>query len=237
MSHYLEIKTELEKLGSKKKAENSARFFKTGPGQYGEGDIFLGVTVPEQRKIAERFSAVPFVVLRHLLDSKIHEERLTALLILVGQMEMAVKIADKKRQKEIFDFYLQNLDRVNNWDLVDSSAKYIVGVYVFDKNRVVLKKLVKSENLWHRRVSIIATHHFIQKGEYADSFDLAQILFPDKHDLTHKAVGWTLREVYKKDARIVENFLEKHIKIIPRTTLRYAIERMSEKKRIKFLTL
>lgn len=237
MNSCLEIQKSLKRLATKKKAQNSMRFFKTGPGQYGEGDIFIGVTVPEQRKIARQFSVAPFPVLSELLTSKTHEERLTALLILVEQMEFAIKVADKQKQKEIFDFYIQNLDRVNNWDLVDSSAKYIVGAYLFDKNRVPLKKLVQSKNLWHRRVSIIATHYFIQKGDYTNSFELAQILFADTHDLTHKAVGWTLREIYKKDNKIVESFLKKHIRNIPRTTLRYAIERIPENERKKYLAL
>lgn len=237
MTTYLEIQKRLQLLATEQKAQSSMRFFKTGPGQYGEGDIFIGVTVPEQRKIARQFSVVPFSVISGLLTSKIHEERLTALLILVEQMELAIKVADKQKQKEIFDFYLDNLDMVNNWDLVDGSAKYIVGVYLFDKNRVLLKKLVLSKNLWYRRVSIIATHYFIQKGDYTNSFELAQTLFADTHDLTHKAVGWTLREIYKKNSAPVESFLKKYIRTIPRTTLRYAIERMTESKRKAFLAL
>jgi 3-methyladenine DNA glycosylase AlkD len=237
MSDYLKITKELRRLGSKEKAKSSARFFKTGIGQYSEGDIFIGVTVPEQRKIAGQFSAVPFSVLSKLLASKIHEERLTALLILVVQMESVIKNANHQKQKKVFDFYIQNLDQVNNWDLVDSSARNIVGAYLFNKSRALLKKLVSSKNLWHRRVAIISTHYSIQKGEYIPSLDFAQTLFSDTHDLTHKAVGWTLREIYKKDSKLIENFLKKHIQKIPRTTLRYAIERMPESKRKLFLTL
>ncbi|TAK57054.1 DNA alkylation repair protein [Patescibacteria group bacterium] len=236
-NQYIQIQKELKRLGSKEKAKSSARFFKTGPGQYGEGDIFIGVSVPEQRKIARQFSAVLFLVLSQLLASAIHEERLTALLILVDQMKLAVQIGDIKKRKEIFDFYIQNLDRVNNWDLVDSSARDIVGSYAFDTDQNILQKLVLSKNLWHRRVSIIATHYFIQKGEYAISLGLAKVLFADTHDLTHKAVGWTIREIYKKDSKLVEDFLQKHIQKIPRTALRYAIERMPESKRKRYLRL
>jgi 3-methyladenine DNA glycosylase AlkD len=237
MSDYLKIQKELRRLGSMEKAKSSLRFFKTGSGQYGEGDVFIGVTVPEQRKIARQFSAVPFSMLEQLLASKIHEERLTALIILVDQMESAIKAKDQQMQKKIINFYIQNLDQVNNWDLVDSSAKYIVGAYIFDKDRTILEKLAGSKNLWYRRVSIIATHHFIQNGEYTPSLVLAQTLLADTHDLTHKAIGWTLREVYKKDSKLIEGFLKEHIRKIPRTTLRYAIERMPELKRRLFLTL
>ncbi|MCK9344497.1 MAG: DNA alkylation repair protein [Candidatus Pacebacteria bacterium] len=226
------VEKSLKKLGTKRKAESSAWFFKTGVGQYGYGDVFIGVTVPEQRKIAKEFFELPLAEITKLLESKYHECRLTALLILVGQF----KKADERGREKLVKFYLKHTKHINNWDLVDLSASYILGEYLFDKDRAVLYKLVKSKNIWERRIAIIATHAFIRKGSCADTFNLAEILLADTHDLIHKAVGWMLREVGKRVSRpaLVE-FLEAHTHKMPRTTLRYAIEHFSEIDRKKFL--
>jgi len=226
------VEQELKKLGSKKKAETSAWFFKTGVGQYGHGDVFLGVTVPEQRKVSKEYRDLPLLEISKLLANKYHECRLTALLILVHQYKMG----NEPTKEKIAKFYLKHTKYINNWDLVDLSASYILGEYLFDKDRAVLYKLVKSKNIWERRIAIITTHMFIRKGEYKDTFALAEILLTDTHDLIHKAVGWMLREVGKRVSRpALVSFLEMHTPHMPRTTLRYAIEHFSELERKKFL--
>lgn len=229
------IKSELNKLKDKERAQHSERFFKTGKGQYGEGDIFLGITVPKQREVAKKFVDLSFKNITELLKSKIHEHRFVALEILVMQYEHAQKLKDDKTQKKIFDFYLKNLKKVNNWDLVDTSAPYIVGEYLKDKSKDVLYKLARSSNLWERRMAIVATSMFIREGNIIDTFNICEGLMKDKHDLIHKACGWMLREVGKKDVKELENFLNKHTYHMPRTMLRYAIERMSESKRKMYL--
>ncbi len=222
----------LSKVSNKERAKNSIWYFKTKKGQYGYGDIFIGVTVPEQRKIAKQFAGLSLTEVQKLLKSKIHEHRLTALFILVAKFNLG----GKEVCKQIFNLYIKNTKHINNWDLVDSSAPYIVGGYLSDKPRVILYKLVKSKNLWERRISILATLYFIVKqNDFKDAFKIAEILFSDKHDLIHKAVGWMLREVGKKDEKVLTQFLDKHKKKMPRTTLRYAIERFSENKRQKYL--
>lgn len=227
-----QVKLALKKLSSAKKAKASAWFFKTGSGQYGEGDKFIGVTVPEQRKIAKQFSSLPLQEIEKLLNSRIHEERLVGLLILVSQFQAA----DEKTKRQIYNFYLKNIRRVNNWDLVDSSASYIVGSYLLDKPRTVLYKLAKSKNLWERRVAIIATLAFIVKGKSRDTLKIATLLLNDKEDLIQKAVGWMLREVGKRlSCEELENFLKKHYKLMPRTMLRYSIEHFPSDIRQKYL--
>ncbi len=227
-----DLKAALRKTATPEKAKASAWFFKTGPGQYGEGDQFIGVTVPEQRKVAREFKDLPLSEVEQLLESPIHEERLVALFILVNQFQKA----DPKIKKEIYDFYLANTDEVNNWDLVDSSAGYIVGTYLLDKPRDVLYKLVCSSSLWERRIAIISTLAFVMKGESEDSLKIAEILLEDKEDLMHKAVGWVLREVGKRISKEeLISFLKKHYSKIPRTTLRYAIEHFPPDQRKNFL--
>lgn len=223
---------ELNKYASKKKAESSAWFFKTGEGHYGYGDVFIGVTVPEQRVVAKKFADLPLKEISKLLKSKIHEHRLTALIILVNQYK---KAENNKNRKEIFDFYLAHSKYINNWDLVDTSAKQIVGAYLKDKNRKILYKLVKSKNLWERRISIIATHYFLATHDFADILKISTLLLSDTHDLIHKAVGWTLREVGKRNRATLVSYLDKHKATLPRTALRYAIEHMSEIERKKYL--
>jgi 3-methyladenine DNA glycosylase AlkD len=206
-------------------------FFKTGPGQYGEGDIFIGVRVPAARKVAKQFLHLPEEELKKLLNSSIHEERLCALLILVERF----KKGDSKDQKIIFTLYMQSAAQINNWDLVDLTAPYIPGPYLFDKDRKQLFKFAKSPLLWERRIAIVSTHYFIRQNDFQDTLDISEILLNDQEDLIHKAVGWMLREVGKRDQDAEETFLKKHYHSMPRTMLRYAIEKFPEEKRQAYL--
>jgi 3-methyladenine DNA glycosylase AlkD len=213
------------------------RFFKTGLGQYGEGDIFVGVMVPQSRQVAKKFSQLPLGEVRTLLYSRIHEERLVALLILAWRYSSASSSRGEK--EEIVKFYLDNIKQVNNWDLVDLSAPNILGAHLLvdnrDDRRRLLYRLAGSENVWERRIAIVATHHFIRNGDFSDTLKIAEMLLQDRHDLIHKATGWMLREVGKRDAAAEEAFLEKHCSVMPRTMLRYAIERLPESKRRRYM--
>ncbi|MBI5227280.1 DNA alkylation repair protein [Candidatus Micrarchaeota archaeon] len=222
------IVEETDKIADPEKAKILSGFFKTGKGQYGEGDIFLGIIVPESRKIAKKYSGMDFGSLEKLLNSEIHEHRLIALLILVEKFKKAKR---KQVQKEIFDFYFANSKKINNWDLVDLSADKIVGEYLFDKDKAILYGLARSENLWQRRIAIVATFNFIKKGKFSETLEIAKILMNDQHDLIHKAVGWMIREIGKRDQGVEEKFLKKYYKLMPRTMLRYAIERFSYDKK------
>ncbi len=228
-----ELENRLEQSANPSKAKLLQRFFKTGKGEYGEGDIFYGITVPVQRKIASEFKELPVNELQELLDSKIHEKRMIGLLILIEQF----KRADEKSKKKIFEFYLQNANKnnINNWDLVDLSCHKIVGNYILNKNREILYQLANSSNLWEKRIAIISTFSFIRINEFNDSLKIAEILLSDEHDLIHKAVGWMLREIGKKNINVLEDFLQKHHKDMPRTMLRYAIEKFDEGKRKRWL--
>lgn len=227
-----DIRSALEKLGSHAKATNALRFFKAGPGQYGEGDEFLGVTVPEQRAIAKRFTDASLADIETMLADPVHEVRLTALLILVEQFRMA----DADGKKAVADFYLRHLDGVNNWDLVDSSAPQILGAWLLTKkDRSVLYRLARSGKLWRERVAIVATQELIRYGEFEDIIRIATILLHHKHDLIHKAVGWMLREMGKKDIAALREFLSMHAATMPRTVLRYAIERMDAAERKRWM--
>lgn len=226
-----ELKKELNKLADPKRAEALKWFFKTGKGEYGEGDIFLGIKVPEQRKVARDYVNLSLTDVEALLKSKIHEYRLVALLVLVWQY----KKAGDTEKKKIVDFYLKNAKRVNNWDLVDLSCHYILGEYLLDKPRNILYKLAMSKNLWEKRIAIISTAAFIRAGEFNDTIKISEILLNDKHDLIHKAVGWMLREAGKRDQKTLFKFLDKYYKVMPRTALRYAIEKLGEKKRKYYL--
>jgi 3-methyladenine DNA glycosylase AlkD len=219
---------ELAACGSKKQKEALQWFFKTGKGEYGEGDVFLGVKVPHVRQIAKKHKDIPLSDVKKLLDSKIHEERQAGLFILVQKFQ-------KGSQKEIYEFYMKNIHAANNWDLVDLSAHKIAGAYLFDKDKKILYDFARSKNLWKKRVAVISTFYFIGKNEFADSLRIAEILLHDKHDLIHKAVGWMLREIGKRDLSAEEAFLKKHYKKMPRTMLRYAIEKFDEKKRHAYL--
>lgn len=222
----------LRSLGSPEQAAVLARFFKTGPGQYGEGDRFIGVKVPVIRKVAKDFRHLSPPEIESLLHSAIHEERLLALVILVGQFEKG----DDGTRKSIYDLYLANTPYINNWDLVDLSAPQIVGGYLETRSRKPLDRLAKSASLWERRISIVATHRFIRHGEFSDTLRIAERLLGDKEDLIHKATGWMLREVGKRDVAALEEFLGKHCRVMPRTMLRYAIERLTEENRRKYLS-
>ena len=222
---------ELQELADKERAEILQRFFKTHKGGYGEGDIFLGIRVPIQRDVAKKYTGLDLYKLQELIDSGIHEHRQVCLIILMDKY----KNSDEEGKGNIFNFYLKNLKNINNWDLVDISAPQIVGNFLRDKKKNILYELVKSENLWERRVAIISTFEFIKKEDFVDTLTISELLLKDKHDLIHKAVGWMLREVGKKDIQSLENFLKEHYKEMPRTMLRYAIEKFEEEQRKKYL--
>lgn len=228
-----QVKAELRKLGSEEKAKSSSWFFKTGKGEYGEGDLFLGLTVPQQRVVAQKYIGLPLSQIETLLQSKFHEDRFTALAILVLQYKKSSP-GDKKK---IFKFYLKNKERINNWDLVDCSVSYIVGEYVFENPLEVdlILKLAKSPSLWDRRIAIVSTMYSIHKQKFAETLQLCEILLNDREDLIHKACGWMLREVYKQDSKVAVDFLNRYSSKMPRTMLRYAIERMPEKQRKEYL--
>jgi 3-methyladenine DNA glycosylase AlkD len=226
-----ELKKDLDKLKNPKQAKLLQGFFKTGKGEYGEGDIFLGIKVPVQRKVAKKYGNLSLNEIQKFLNSKIHEYRLVALFILIDQYQKGDKIVKKR----IADFYLKNTKNINNWDLVDLSAPKILGDYLLDKSRSVLYRLVKSKNLWERRISVLSTFAFINNNDFKDSLKISEKLLTDEHDLIHKAVGWMLREIGKRDQKKEEAFLKKHYKKMPRTMLRYAIERFPEPKRKSYL--
>ena len=231
MSIHMQVKADLEKLADPEHAMKLQGFFKTGKGQYGEGDVFIGVRVPDQRRIAKKFRKIPLKDVLELLRSQIHEHRLTALFILTEQFNKG----DEETRQRIVDEYLNHTDYVNNWDLVDSSAHKILGVWLLDKPRKILYDLAKSESLWERRISIISTFTFIRNGDLEDAVALAEVLIDDEHDLIHKASGWMLREVGKKEQSALEEFLIEHYEKMPRTMLRYAIERLPEERRRFYL--
>jgi len=226
-----EIKTKLGKLADKEKAKILQGFFKTGPGHYGEGDVFLGITVPVLRKVVKECGATSLPDAIQLLRSAIHEERLLALLLLIH----AYTNTHDSLKGKIYDLYLKNTPYINNWDLVDLSAPNIVGNYLMDKSREPLYALARSRGLWKKRIAILATFHFIRQNDFTDTLQISKILLNDDHDLIHKAVGWMLREVGKRDLQAEEKFLRLHYKKMPRTTLRYAIERFPEAKRKNYL--
>ena len=225
------IKNEMRTLANKEIAEHSQRFFKTGKGQYGEGDIFLGIRVPVLRKIAKKFRRISLAEVTKLLESKFHEERLLSILMLVNLFNSG----DEDDQELIYELYLDKTKFINNWDIVDISAGNIVGAFLFEKDKAPLYRLVFSENLWERRIAIVATFYFIKNDEFDDTLKIAEILLTDKEDLIHKAVGWMLREVGKRVIEIEEEFLEEHYLKMPRTMLRYAIERFPETRRKMYL--
>jgi 3-methyladenine DNA glycosylase AlkD len=222
---------EMEAAADERKAANLAWFFKTGKGEYGEGDLFLGITVPASRKIALRYCHLPLADLTKLLASRMHEHRFAALEILVAQYEKG----DELHRQEIFDFYLGQTGRVNNWDLVDTSAPYIVGEHLLTRPRGVLDELAMSESLWERRIAMVSTLGLVRHGELKETFRIARKLIGDKEPLIHKAVGWILREAGKVSRAELERFLEKHAAKMPRTALRYAIERFSAEERKRWL--
>ena len=222
------FKKEMNSLKNPEKAKLLSGYFKTGKGEYGEGDNFLGIIVPKQREAAKKYD-LSLDELQELLSSNIHEYRMTALFILVRKYQKS------ENKKEIVDFYLKNTKNINNWDLVDLSAPRILGDYLINKDRKVLYKLANG-HLWERRIAILSTFMFIKNNDFKDSLKIAEILLKDRHDLIHKAVGWMLREIGKQNQAIEENFLKKHFKSMPRTMLRYAIEKFDKRKRGFYLS-
>ena len=208
------------------------RFFKTGPGQYGEGDRFIGVRLPAMRRVCRECRGVTLAQIQNLLRSRIHEERLLALLLLVD----AFTRADDRGRRAIYDFYLSHTRFINNWDLVDASAEQVVGGWLRDRSREPLARLARSASLWERRIAIVSTFHFIKRGELEDTFRIADRLLDDRHDLIHKATGWMLREAGKRDPHAQRAFLKDRYRRMPRTMLRYAIERFPEAERRRYLS-
>jgi len=229
MTNADKITRQLKALGNKTAAEHAQRFFKTGPGQYGEGDIFLGIKVPVLHRLAKEHQAIALNEAVELLQSPLHEVRLLALFIMVLQYKRG------GNEAAIYRAYLANTHRINNWDLVDSSAEDIAGAHLFERDRRPLYRLANSKSLWERRIAIIATLHFIRRNQFDDTLAIADLLLNDKEDLMHKAVGWMLREIGKRDLKVEENFLLPRYKQMPRTMLRYAIERFPEPKRLAYL--
>ena len=225
------IKKRLKTLGSREIAATSQRFFKTGPGEYGEGDIFIGIRVPVLRKLIKEYYDLPFKEIEILLQSPIHEERLFALLLLVRIFFKG----DEPTQKKIYELYLKNTRSVNNWDLVDASAEHIIGAYLMDRSKAPLYRLAVSQDLWERRMAIMATFHFVKQNKFSETLKISKLLLFDPQDLIHKAVGWMLREIGKRHLEAEEDFLREHYNKMPRTMLRYAIEKFPEPKRQRYL--
>jgi 3-methyladenine DNA glycosylase AlkD len=222
--------TELKKVADAKKAVFLSRYFKTGKGEYGEGDIFLGITVPKQRIIAKKYyKEVSFADTAKLLESPVHEHRFIALEMLVFKYETA---PDDKSKKEIFNFYVKNRSGINNWDLVDTSAPYIIGDYLAYRPRSLLYRLARSKRVWDRRIAVVSTYLFIKNGDFTDIFALTLMLMADSHPLIHKVCGWMLREVGKKNELALLGFLSEHCESMPRVMLSYAIERLPKKLKI-----
>jgi len=226
-----EIQKELNSLSDSQTASFLQRFFKTGPGEYGEGDLFRGIRVPVLRKLAKEYQSLTLTETEELLHSSYHEDRLLALLILIHGYSRG----DDAIKARVYDLYLRNAQFINNWDLVDVSAPHIAGAFLWDKDRDVLYGLARSSDLWERRIAIMATFHFIKRGEFSGTLKIARILLSDHEDLIHKAVGWMLREVGKQNFNAEESFLSNHYQRMPRVMLRYAIEKFPEPKRRRYL--
>ena len=225
------IKAHMQELSDPERAGHSRRYFKTGIGDYGEGDLFFGIRVPVLRKLVRQYRGLPIPLYLKLLQSKYHEERLLALLLLVDGFAKG----NEQDKETIYSSYLGNTQYINNWDLVDSSAHHIVGAYLKNRDRQPLYDLVISESLWERRIAIISTFHFIQYDQFEDTLKLVEMLLTDQEDLIHKATGWALRVVGNRNREVEEAFLVKHYRRMPRTMLRYAIERFEEGNRQKYL--
>lgn len=231
-----DVKSALKKHASSDDAIFLQRFFKTGKGQYGEGDVFIGVRVPQTREVCRQFKDLPLTEIQKLLDSPVHEHRLAAVILLAKQFPKAFE----QKQREIYELYLKNVrrNRINNWNIVDSSAEFIVGAYLQSRDKKVLFELAKGKSVWERRVAMLSTFHYIKNGDPSLTLELAKTLLKDPHDLIQKATGWMLREVGKKiDEQILTDFLDKYSHEMPRTTLRYAIERLSSEQKVHYMGL
>src|ERR1044072_8102087 len=226
-----ELQKRLKALGDARVAAGSPRVFKTGPGEYGEGDLFRGIRVPALRALAKEFQSTPLPEVARLLGSEFHEDRLLALLILVRLYARG----DERLREKVYRLYLKSTRFINNWDLVDSSAEQIVGAHLRDRSRAPLRRLLKSADLWERRIAVLATFHFIKRGEFEETLEVARALLSDREDLIHKAVGWMLREVGKRAPEVEEGFLKENYRRMPRVMLRYAIEKFPEEKRRPYL--
>jgi len=246
-----DLKADMEAMADRKRAKDGQWFFKTGKGEYGEGDVFMGIRVPEQRKVAKKYRDMPLEDIERLLGSHIHEHRLTAAIMLVQKFELARKARERDRPRKgdpvdpagemraIYELYLNNTEHINNWDIVDSSAPQIVGGYLLDgdKDTTLLDTLARSESLWERRIAMMATFQFIKVDRFEEAFRLATVLLHDGHDLIHKAVGWMLREVGNRDREAECSFLDLHAGTMPRTMLRYAIEKFPTDLRKHYMTM
>ena len=223
---------EIRALANKERADHSKSFFKTGKGEYGYGDIFLGVRTPQIRLIAKKHIGISTTEMQTFIKSKYHEERLLGLIILVNKYS---KAKDEKVRNQLYKIYVSSFKYVNNWDLVDVTCPHVIGKHLMNKERSILYSWAKSNDIWTKRIAIVSTHWFIRKNDLDDTFKIAEILLNDEHDLIHKAVGWMLREAGKRDLEKEEIFLKKHYKNMPRTMLRYSIEKFPEPKRQKYL--
>ena len=228
-----QIQNELKKVANAQYAAHHQTFFKTQPGGYGEGDVFIGVRVPKIRQVAKQFKNIELDLIEELLRAEIHEYRMIALIIMVNRFNL--KSTDHKIKEDIFNLYIKNKDRINNWDLIDISAPHIFGGWLFQIEKDLLYDLAHSPVLWDRRIAIMATMYFIRQNEFEHTLKISKILLQDKEDLIHKAAGWMLREIGKRDIQVEENFLKKDFKKMPRTMLRYAIEKFPEDLRLSYL--
>jgi 3-methyladenine DNA glycosylase AlkD len=226
-----EVITELKKAADPEKAKHSTRFFKSGPGEYGEGDKFLGIKVPDQRRIAKKYRGLSAGEIEKLLQNEFHEVRLTAVMLMTYKVEKG----GEDELEEMTRLYLNNLPAMNNWDIVDSSCHKILGPFLEDKERDLLYDFAQSDDLWEKRIAMITCYHFIKQEDFEDTLNIAEILVNDDHDLIHKAVGWMLREVGNRDLESEEEFLKKYYQNMPRAMLRYAIEKFDEPLRLKYL--
>jgi len=228
----MKVREEIRALANKEIAQHSLRFFKTDKGEYGHGDLFLGVRAPKIRLIAKKHIDISITDMKTLIQSKYHEERFLGLIILVNKY---AKTKDKKNRNQLYKIYVSSFKYINNWNLVDVTCPHVTGKHLIDKDRTILYKWAKSEDLWAKRIAMVSTFSFIRKNDLEDTFKIAEILLHDEHDLIHKAVGWMLREAGKRDLKREETFLKKYYKTMPRTMLRYAIEKFPETKRQKYL--
>jgi 3-methyladenine DNA glycosylase AlkD len=227
------VMRQLRRMGHPSRAAGSQRYFRTAPGEYGAGDRFLGLNAAQIYQLAAQFRDLPLGEIERLMESHWHEARLLAVVLLAQRYARA----DAATQREIYALYMRRTDRVNNWDLVDASAPGVVGAHLLRRSRSSLRRLARSKNLWERRIAVVATQYLIRRGEFDDTLDLAELLMNDTEDLIHKAVGWMLREVGKRDERVLVTFLDRHAGAMPRTALRYSIERLSPDQRKRYLAV